>query len=117
MKQSAKQVGKDAGATLESTKDAVKDLLKKSWCGALKVPALIGASRVRFARDRIHTAGHYRSVVPHAQPWPRRAPERQVSGAEIGAVLDLTRPNPALGEPLRIFPAGPRWMTGFLRPT
>jgi hypothetical protein len=29
MKQSAKQVGKDAGATLESAKDAVKDLLKK----------------------------------------------------------------------------------------
>ncbi len=29
MKQSAKQVGKDAGATLEGAKDAVKDLLKK----------------------------------------------------------------------------------------
>jgi len=29
MKQSAKQVGKDAGATLDSAKEAVKGLLKK----------------------------------------------------------------------------------------
>jgi hypothetical protein len=29
MKQSAKQVGKDAGTVLDSAKDAVKNLLKK----------------------------------------------------------------------------------------
>jgi len=29
---------------------------------------------------------------PAGRSWPRRAPERQVSGAEIGAVFDLTWP-------------------------
>ncbi|GCL62809.1 hypothetical protein AQPW35_18900 [Rubrivivax pictus] len=44
------------------------------------------------AHSRTSAAGHYRSVAPRAQAWPRRATERQVSGAESGAVFDLTQP-------------------------
>lgn len=40
--------------------------------------------------------GHYRSVAPRAQAWPRRAVDRKVSGAESGPVFDLTRPGAEL---------------------
>jgi hypothetical protein len=44
----------------------------------------------RTGHPRHHADGHYRSVAPHAQSRPRRAAERQVSGAESEAVFDLT---------------------------
>ena len=56
---------------------------------------LISSSGSFPVKPAISGLGHYRSVAPRAQAWPRRAAERQVSSDESGPVFDLTRPGAA----------------------
>ena len=48
--------------------------------------------RLRSSRSWLPGPGHYRSVGPRVQSWPRRAPERQVYGDESTAIFGWTRP-------------------------
>ena len=66
----------------------------RSWC-AQNLPhwaALDDWFTAANSNSALACPGHYRSVAPHAQSWPRRAPERQVSGDESGPVFGSSRP-------------------------
>ena len=118
--------GRFADAEREGSEPVVGQLRSTpmDWVGTCRPP-----SKVHRRKAALEAAlpGSSRSPVRDRDPQPPFGSLRSCPMLSAGLscfastkqplVTSGSRPQPALGDPLRISPAGPPWMTGLRRPT